>query len=254
MRKRLIYLLLLFTFSSNVLAQQIPDFSANYLVKMNGLQAGELQRKLVTHQDGTRQFTSKSQAKGMFSYFKPDVVTESSVFTYADNFIQPLSYTYQRTGGKKEKFIDLKFDWQQQSLAIDDRKHPWKLQLEAHTLDKLVYQIALMSDLETSQQQFNYRIADGGKLKDYNIQVLGYETISTPLGKIETIVLKRFRKQKSKRETTLWCAPALNYLPVQLVHDESSGATFTAVLRRLKGIDTSVAFKNEVSTTSNRPF
>jgi hypothetical protein len=80
MRKRLIYLLLLFTFSSNVLAQQIPDFSANYLVKMNGLQAGELQRKLVTHQDGTRQFTSKSQAKGMFSYFKPDVVTESSIF------------------------------------------------------------------------------------------------------------------------------------------------------------------------------
>jgi hypothetical protein len=111
-----------------------------------------------------------------------------------------------------------------------------------------------MSDLETSQQQFNYRIADGGKLKDYNIQVLGYETISTPLGKIETIVLKRFRKQKSKRETTLWCAPALNYLPVKLVHDESSGATFTAVLRHLKGIDTSTAFKNEVTATNDRPF
>jgi hypothetical protein len=190
----------------------------------------------------------------MFSYFKPDVVTENSVFTYADNFIQPLSYSYQRTGGKKEKHIDLAFNWQQQSLAIDDRKHPWKLQLETHTLDKLVYQIALMSDLNSQQQQFNYRVADGGKLKDYNIQVIGQETIATPLGQIDTVVLKRARQKKSKRETTLWCAPALNYLPVKLVHDESSGATFTAVLRRLKGIDTSAAFKNEVTATNNRPF
>lgn len=223
-------------------AQELPDFSANYLVKLNGIQAGELQQRLSTDINGTRQFTSVTQAKGIFAFFKPDLVEETSTWVMVDDKIQPVHYLYQRTGGKKDKYLQLDFDWKLQQLHIDDKKQPWSLDLELQTLDKLVYQLALMSDLTSNKQRYNYRIADGGKIKSYTIDFIAEEVIRTPLGKIKTIKLKRLRDETSKRQTVLWCAPALNYLPVKLEHTEKDGTIFTASLRQLKGISTENTF------------
>ena len=229
---RFFFLLLLPLWTS---AQEIPDFSANYLVQLNGLQAGELKRSLSTNADGSRQFKSASKAKGVFSFFKPDLVEETSTWSFLGSQIRPQHYLYERTGGKKEKYMSLDFNWQKNQLHIDDKKQPWHLKLEVGTLDKLVYQLALMSDLATEQTSFTYRIADGGKLKTYDIRILEEEEITTPLGKIDTIKLIRHRSDKNKRQTILWCAPKLNYLPVKLEHTEKGGSVFTALLRRLKG-------------------
>tara|TARA_R110001583_G_scaffold41891_1_gene133146 strand:+ start:43737 stop:44465 length:729 start_codon:yes stop_codon:yes gene_type:complete len=219
-------------------AQELPDFSANYLVMLNGMQAGDLQQRLSTKIDGSREFNSATQAQGLFAFFKPDLVEETSTWSLVNNTIQPQHYLYQRSGGKKDKYLKLDFDWQSQQLSIDDKNYPWQLALEPHTLDKLVYQLALMMDLSKDKNQYNYRIADGGKIKTYTIDVLDEEMVTTPLGKIKTIKLKRLRDETSKRQTVLWCAPALNYLPVKLEHTEKDGTVFTASLRRLKGIST----------------
>lgn len=247
---------LLFIVPFGLLAQDIPDFSANYLVQLNGLQAGELKRSLSTDLNGLRTFKSQTQAKGVFAFFKPDLVEETSIWQRHSDTIRPKSYLYQRTGGKKDKFLSLDFDWPNQRVHIDDKKHPWTLNIEPNTLDKLVYQLNLMSDLADdtrhTQTRFSYRIADGGKLKTYDIDILDTETIITPLGKIETIKLLRHRAKSKGRQTTLWCAPSLNYLPIKLEHIEKGGSVFTAVLRRLKGIDTTDAF--ELIRTSTPPF
>jgi len=231
-------------FSSALFAQDLPDFSANYLIRLNGIQAGELKRSLVTQADGNRLFKSKTQAKGVFALFKPEKIVETSLWHKSDNdLIAPLEYRYTRTGGKKDKTMALDFDWSEKQLQIDDKKQPWSLAIEAGTLDKLVYQLALMTDLAKAQHQFNYRIADGGKIKQYKITEVSRETISTPLGDIETIKLTRERSRPKDRKTTLWCAPALNYLPVMLEHIEKDGTIFSASLRRLSGINTDNAFK-----------
>ncbi len=249
MNKFISILILTLSFHSSY-ANDIPDFSANYLVRLNGIQAGELKRSLITNSDNTRLFSSQSQAKGMFSFFKPDLVEESSTWVTQNNRIKPLSYLYQRTGGKKEKYMHLTFDWKRFILHIDDRIHPWSLKLTEPALDKLVYQIALMDDLASGKQTFSYQIADGGKIKTYDIRVIGKETISTPLGKIDTIVMTRERKRDNDRKTTLWCAPELYNLPVKLEHTEKSGARFTAVLRKLKGMDSSSAFESNTPSKS----
>ncbi len=229
-----------------VWAQTIPDFSALYKVDINGLPAGELKRSLTTVQSGERVFRSEMQAKGIFALFKPDRVTESSRFTQHNGRIIPLRYLYQRTGGKKEKMLSLDFDWEKKQIHIDDKIHPWSLPIQDKILDKLVYQLALMSDLANGQSPFDYHIADGGKIKHYLITPLGEEVITTPLGKIKTVKLTRQRKKKSQRKTTLWCAPQLHFLPVKLEHVEKGGAVFTAKLRHLKGIDTQHAFISRV--------
>ncbi len=240
---RLVNALLLLLVSFTVSAQEIPDFSANYLVKLNSLHAGELKRSLITNEDGTRTFRSETQAKGIFAFFKPDLVEEVSIWQQHNGVIQPQSYLYQRTGGKRDKYLSLDFNWQKNQVYIDDHKQPWTLNIEENTLDKLIYQISLMFDLADNKTQFSYRIADGGKLKTYNIDILDTEVITTPLGKIEAIKLIRHRDKSKGRQTILWCAPALNYLPIKLEHTEKGGAVFTAVLRHLEGIDSNNVFE-----------
>lgn len=228
--------LLFLLISTSLTAEQVSDFSANYSVKLNGIQAAELKQVLKTNDDGTRLYTSQMQAKGIFSFIKPDVVTETSLWHYDNGQIQPLNYSYQRTGGNKEKHLTMLFDWSSMTVDIDDKKQPWTLDIEPKTLDKLVYQIALMHDLNRGQKSFNYTIADGGKLKTYNIGMIGEEKLKTRLGEFDTVKFTRIKNVDKKRQTTLWCAPLLNYLPVKIEHIEKDGTTFTAVLRRLKGI------------------
>jgi len=236
-------LLLLTLLSSNLLAQEIPDFSANYSVEIKGLQAGEMKSQLISLDNGTREFKSATQAKGIFALFKPDLVEESSIWQLKNDHITPISYLYQRTGGKKDKYLSLHFNWQKNTVDIDDKKQPWTLKnIAKGTLDKQLYQIAIMRDLAQHKTELNYKVAAGGKLKHYQIDILGEEVINTPLGDIKAIKLKRRRDKSKSRQTTLWCAPSLNYLPVRLEHIEKDGSLFVATLRRLKGIDSTQAF------------
>ncbi|KAJ0336341.1 hypothetical protein COL154_014362, partial [Colletotrichum chrysophilum] len=201
-------------------AQEIPDFSANYLVQLDGIQAGELKRSLTTVSPNLRRFTSVSQAKGVFSLFKPDVIEETSLWHEVNGRVRPSQYLYERTGGDNDRYLRMDFDWSDKLVHIDDHKHPWTLDISGQTLDKLVYQLTLMDDLAAHKTSLSYEIADGGKLKTYTIDVLGKEKVTTPLGKIEAIKLMRHRDHPKDRQTTLWCAPALDYLPVKLEHVE----------------------------------
>jgi hypothetical protein len=238
---RSISFILLFACVSVTQAKDIADFSANYLVKLNGFQAGELVRELTTDEQGHRILTATSQAKGMFSFFKPDLIKETSVWTTNKRGVVPLQYLYERTGGKKDKYLSMDFDWSQKQVHIDDKKRPWNLNIPAGVLDKLVYQISLMKDLTPDLESIDYKIADGGKLKNYHIKVLGSEDIKTPMGKIHTLKLTREREKAGDRQTTLWCAPALDYLPVKLEHIEDK-TTFIALIRTLKGFEDREAF------------
>lgn len=248
MYKVICYLLFL-TLPLTVAAQVIPDFSANYLVKLNGLQAGELKRSLTTISPNLRRFTSVSRAKGIFSFFKPDVIEETSLWRKINGQIRPEQYLYQRTGGKKDRYLRMDFDWPKQQVNIDDHQHPWSLDINTYTLDKLVYQLTLMNDLAAHKTKLVYQIADGGKLKTYTIDILGKEIVTTPLGKIEAIKLMRHRDHPHDRKTTLWCAPSLDFLPVKLEHVEKDGTVFTALIRLLKGMHSDQAF--QAITTDN---
>lgn len=219
-------------------AEPLPDFYANYQVELNGIQAGELLQTLSTDVAGQRKFVSKTQAKGIFAYIKPDVIEETSLWTYHQERIRPLFYRYSRDGGNKDKTLTMDFYWDKRKVHIDDREHPWDLKIKKYTLDKLVYQLQVMHDLSDGRERLTYIIADGGKLKNYEIVRLGEETIDTPLGEIKAVKLTRERDADSDRKTTLWCAPELGYLPVKLEHIEKDDSRFTAYLRKLDGIPT----------------
>ena len=92
-----------------------------------------------------------------------------------------------------------------------------------------------MYDLKAGKKPLHYMVADGGKTKNYNFEMIGEEIINTPLGKLETIKLVRF-KPNSLRKSTLWCAKKLEFLPIKVEKIGKDGKIIVALINSLKGI------------------
>ena len=61
---------------------------------------------------------------------------------------------------------------------------------------------------------FNYKVSYKGKIHDYQYSIENNETIDTKMGALKTIKLVR---NKSNGDVfTLWLAPELNFIPVQI--------------------------------------
>lgn len=96
--------------------------------------------------------------------------------------------------------------------------------------DKLSYQIQLQQDLLNGKKDFAYQIADGGRLKEYKFVTVGEELLDTPLGKVNTIKVKRSR-ENDERVTYAWLAKDWNYLLVRLQQEEK-GEVYTIYIHK----------------------
>ena len=87
---------------------------------------------------------------------------------------------------------------------------------------------------QSPKPEFQYTIADGGKLKTYTLKTLGQETIKTQLGEMTTLMVRRHRSD-SERVTTFWCAAELQYLPVKVEHKEPDGQVIIGYVESATG-------------------
>ena len=130
--------------------------------------------------------------------------------------------------------MEVDFDWQSNRVRNTAKGQTWEMAVPDGTLDKFSYLLAMMRDLNTNKQPLRYDIADGGSLKLYELTILGRETITTVLGALETVRIRR--KNRKSRTTTLWCATRLAHLPVRIEHSEKDGSTVTLELQEVTGL------------------
>jgi hypothetical protein len=85
------------------------------------------------------------------------------------------------------------------------------------TLDELIYVEALRQKLAAGATSMVVPAlyGSGGELREYHLQTLGEEEISTPAGRFRTIKVQR-TQTGGKYTVTLWCAPDLDYFPVRI--------------------------------------
>lgn len=140
----------------------------------------------------------------------------------ATHTVIPQHYVYKRRGLGKNRDADLAFDWQKNSVTNQVQKSSWKMKLIPKVQDKLSYLLQLQQDFAHSNKtSHTYKIADGGSLKEYVFEKIGAEVLSTPLGNVETIKVKRSRAN-SDRTTYAWLAPKYNHILVRLEQVEKN--------------------------------
>jgi hypothetical protein len=211
------------------------QFTADYTLSTMGLEIGEARRTLRADGDDRFVFESLSIPKGIATWFISDRLLERSVWQDVNGQVRPQEYLYRRSGGRKNKLIEMSFDWKDHVVqGLDGNRH-WHMDLPEGTLDKLSFQLALMQDLKQGKRKLSYRIADKGEVIIYNVRILGNEGVKTPLGTFKTIKVQQVRKS-NERGLTLWAAPSLDFMPVKIEYKEKDGQVYRSLLRSLQGI------------------
>ena len=227
--------LVLLLAAAAVPAGSLPDpFEATFTLKAAGTTIARIQWSLSPRDGGGYVSTSRTEPAGMIALIRKETRVERSEWALTGDRLQPLAYHYERTG-KKARRIDITFDWEKNVAHHDSQGTAWRLPVPPGTMDKFSYLFALMLDLTRGERRVEYTVADGGRrLKHYVLSTVGEERIRTALGTFDTTVIRRERSD-SKRETTLWCADELGFLPVRIVHVERDGTVLTARIDSLGG-------------------
>jgi uncharacterized protein DUF3108 len=235
-KKRLFLLYLLFYTSFCIAGNEIPGFfEVKYTLYSNNMKVGLMERRFFQEDDGKYAFRSESKTTGFIALFKKVHVLEVSNWDLIESNFTPLHYTYNRTKGKKKRDVDINFNWQTKRIVNRVNDSTWHMQTQPGVLDKLLYQLTIMSDLKSGIVPKSYFIADGGKIKEYQFEHIADEIIKTPLGEFNTIKLAR-HKLNSKQETYLWCAYDLDFLPIKVINHEKNDRISTAIIKSIKGL------------------
>ena len=210
-------------------------FEADYTIHAKGAKIAKMKRRFTRFDDGVYQYHSETRVAGLISLFRKDHIIEISKWRLEADKIIPIDYFYAHSGGKKNRTVNISFDWEKERITNSIDGSSWKMPTAPKVMDKLLYQLSIMYDLKAGKKPLHYMVADGGKTKNYNFEIIGEEIINTPLGKLETIKLVRL-KPNSLRKSTLWCAKKLEFLPIKVENIEKDGKITVALINSLKGI------------------
>jgi len=221
---------------------QIDRFVASFVLEVFGTTVGRSEWRLVPGENAQFLWESRSETAGAGALIRDVYVTERSESEVYDQAFRPLVYRYDRYGKNATRSIRVRFDWDNGVVLNTAKGHTWRMSVPAGTLDKLNYLLALMRDLADGKRSMQYTIADGGRLKVYDMREVGSETLETALGTLETVKIRRLR-HKDDREATLWCAPALGFLPVKLEHRDREGRLVSMYIQSIEGMPPTVIKK-----------
>jgi hypothetical protein len=173
----------------------------------------------VTHElkqldNGTQELRFKAA-----SWFGSIEETSISRWDEENSRVVPLHYRYKRRGVGRNRDAELTFDWDKNTVTNNVQNTTWKMGITHNVQDKLSYQLQLQQDLIDGKKKFVYQIADGGHLKDYAFEIVSEEKLTTPLGQVDTVKVKRSR-DNDKRTTYVWLAKNWNYLVVSMEQEE----------------------------------
>ncbi len=210
-------------------------FDVSYDLHSSGTTIARTRWSLRATGDDRFVYESHSATVGIAKLFRDVTIVERSEWQQLGNDVLSLRYRYRRTG-RRDKQVVVTFDWERGLVRNTVRGDSWQMEIPPGTLDKLNYFLALMRDLARGDRSIEYTVADGGKLKPYRFERGGTEVIETSLGPLETVRVIRIRDADSPRETTLWCAPSLGFLPVRARHKEKDGRVVVWQLSTVDGL------------------
>ncbi len=212
-------------------AEELKPFEASYAWTWHGMTVAVSSLKLE-HHDDTWVYASKSDPRGLGRMFSERPIQKSTMRVTASG-VEPLSYKAEDGTSSTRRDADVVFDWEHDRATgvYEDAKVDMPLQKGIQ--DDLSIQIALMADLLAGRAPDKFQLIDKNTVREYRYTRESEESISTPFGKIDTVVFKS-QKAGSPRVTRFWCAPSRGYIPVRVEQKKGDDVQWTMQLQSLK--------------------
>lgn len=215
----MIFLLAIASFP--VFATDIPSrIEISYAVSTD-IGQGEINEVMEikhTHSGYTYIINSEAQATGVFKIIEPNAIIRHSEGSITKHGLRP-SRAYEKRGKKEPS--EAIFDWKNHTITLRHNGHQMQKKLPEGTLDRLSLSYNFMFTSLPKRYVERY-VTNGDSLRLSHYKVT-QETLITPLGEMETVVLTRQEEQHSKLRRKLWLAPNNHMLPVRIVSIEDNG-------------------------------
>jgi len=199
-----------------------PEFKAVYKATWKGgwFPVSVIAEKSLTYiddQTAELRFEADSAIAGL---------QEVSTFKWQEQQIKPQQYQYLRTGLFDEPDRHQVFDWQNKSVVDIKQKREYPGEWHEQIQDNLSYHLQAGIDLKNGKTQFSYPVFDRKRVKEFNFQLVGYESLQTPVGTLRTVKVEQVESKKSKAKTYIWFAKDYDHMLVRLKQKKKDGQTY----------------------------
>jgi len=140
-----------------------------------------------------------------------------SEFTLENGKLVPFRYIHERTGTGSDYTEQTAFAKAQKFIHTIYKQDALKLPYEDQVFDPLMVQLQFRMDLAANLRPLDYKMVKEKEVDDYQFRVVGKEKMTIESGTYDTIKVEVVR-DNTKRQTLLWMAPDLAYLPIRLSH------------------------------------
>ncbi|MDH3690248.1 MAG: DUF3108 domain-containing protein [Gammaproteobacteria bacterium] len=216
----------LFTF-----AVALPDnLTVSYSVTHGKLKLGSIEKTLTRHGDSFK-LVADTKANAMTQLFTGDL-HEEATFKLEGETLYPLQYAVVRDG-KKGYQRRVTFDWKQRLLNYDDGRVE---DIPAgYVADSGSIFFALMLDAARPTTGDTVAVVTGKGVNMYSVEIVGEETLKTPLGELNTLKLIQTRIDKPDRQLSVWLAVDKGNLPVK-IEQQKKGKISTLMIESVSGL------------------
>jgi hypothetical protein len=212
-------------------ATELKPFEASYAWVWHGMNVAVSSLKLEQHRD-TWVYSSKSDPRGIGKVFA-ERPTQQSTLRVTEAGVRPLHYKAEDGTSSTKRDVDLQFDWEHNRVTGIYEDVKVDMPLQPGTQDDLSVQIAVMVELLAGRTPDQFLLIDKNSVREYRYTREGEESLSTPLGKLDTVI---FRSQKtgSPRVTRFWCAPSRGYIPLRVEQTKGDEVQWTMQVQSVK--------------------
>ena len=136
--------------------------------------------------------------------------------------LRPLSFVETRNDRVTRSAI---FDWAAGKVQLIDGDNKQTLALRPNTWDAASVVCSFAFSLPDGKEQRLY-MTDGRRITEYKYSVVGREKLSTPLGQLDTVHVKKIQDEDDKRGFDAWLAVDRHFLLVRARATEKNGTVF----------------------------
>lgn len=198
-------------------------FQASYAVMKSGISLGDMNANLV-YSNNQYTYLKQTKANGIAAFLSGDTLTERSSGVQRGAQLSTQQYLHHHKNKRKDRRDQFSFVTPTQ-VNGQYKNDGYSLTVPNGTIDPALLELRIMDDLKANRP-LNYSVTEKGKLKNYRFQRLGKETLSLPAGKYACEKIRVIR-DNGKRTTTIWLAPELDFVPVQISHNDEGSVIET---------------------------
>lgn len=147
--------------------------------------------------------------------------TEESVFAWRNCKPRTDHYRHEFRGFGRHRYHNMQFYRHPPRVVNVSEEEKTEYEIHENTLDEMTLLLTAGCALEEGAREYQATSAYGDELREHHFRVIDEETINTPLGELDTLLVEKQRDEDSERRTIFWVAPALDYMVVRAKHIEN---------------------------------